>query len=158
MKTREKTTTPSAQRLRGAPEAASRDDWQAMYHFVEHWQSELYFYGDELRFFRNLLDKYFLWFIEESHLADTRTLTTRLQEQEKERERLVQKASQRGAYLGRLMANPLEYQARDYPEEQDELAGAMAAFALEQRQLKQRLYQLAEHILQSEKAKHLLPR
>jgi hypothetical protein len=158
MKTREKRTATEKPHQGETSEAPGRDAWQAMYHFVEHWKSDLHFYEDELRFFRNLLDKYFLWFIEESHLADTRTLTSHLQEQEKERERLGQIASQRAAYLGRLMANPLEYQALAYPEEQDELAGAMAAFARQQRQLKQRLYQLAEHILQSEKAKHLLPR
>lgn len=131
---------------------------QALFAITKHWVSDLQFFDDELAFFRNLIDKYFLWLIGEKNIEDTRLVTTALVKLENQRLILEQNVSQHLHHLANLLENPFPHDAQECKVEHAALENSMAAFMKDFRNIKKEVFKVSEHAIVSEKARHLLGR
>ena len=48
--------------------ALKSNQWEDLYILAEHWESDLKFYSDDLRFLHHLVDKYFIWITKSENL------------------------------------------------------------------------------------------
>ena len=53
-------------------------EWQELHALTIHWQSDVTFFGDELRFIDLLIDKYFTTLVDKNHIAITKDVTAKL--------------------------------------------------------------------------------
>ncbi len=129
---------------------------QSAYVVTEHWISDLKYYNDEIRFLRNVMDKYFLALIEKKNIADTRSAASKLSSLEKESGSLERKVSEHLKHLSNLIGNPFPYNAQEYKDEHQRLEDAMTALMKKFRTVKQEVFRVSEYAIGSEKSKHLL--
>jgi hypothetical protein len=141
---------------KGSIQNSEKDHWGALYIIAEHWQSDLKFYEDELNFLRKLIDKYFLWLIEEKHLENTRSVADKLSKLEKNRLATDEKLTKHMHHLTALIENPFPYDASVYKNEHKELKAAFSEFLKEFRRVKKAIFELAEHVIDSAKVKRLI--
>ena len=134
------------------------NNWQMLYILTEHWQSDLAFFEDELRFFRSLVDKYFFSLIDEETIAKTRLLVAGLSSLEKRRASLERKIQEHLKHLANFLENPFPYNAKHFRDEHARLEVVVAAYLKNFRQTKKDIFGFVEHVMESEKAKHLLLR
>ncbi|GCC50361.1 hypothetical protein SanaruYs_05760 [Chryseotalea sanaruensis] len=123
---------------------------------TEKWQSEINFYYDEINFYRKLMDNYFMWFIDEKYIEDTRKLISDLTKFEKKRFSLSQR-------LGRLVkqvtiAGENKYISNipDCQQEYAELEILIFEFKKEFRCVKNEIFARSENVRLSHKARYLL--
>ncbi len=134
------------------------NNWQTLYILTEHWQSDLIFFKDELRFFRSLIDKHFLSLIDEKNIDKTRLLVNALSNLENQRAALQRNVKEHLKHLGNLLENPFPYNAQHYRAEHTRLEVVVAEYFKNFRQTKKEIFAFVEQVMESEKAKHLLPR
>ncbi|HEY0653016.1 MAG TPA: hypothetical protein VGD65_07805 [Chryseosolibacter sp.] len=129
---------------------------QQMYIVSERWQSDLVFFYDELNFLRKLIDKYFMWLIDDDNIESTRKLASELAKLEKRRYTILQRLDQHRRHLANLVENPFSHSSQECRDEYSELEVLFAGLAKEFRQVKKDVFALTEHVIESEKAKRLL--
>ena len=130
--------------------------WQTLFAVTEHWMSDLKFFNDELRFFRSLVDKYFLTLIEKRRIGSTRHATQDLARLENQRLTLEQKVSEHLRHLTNLIESPFSHDAHECKVGHEALENSIAEFVKDFRLLKQEIFKVAEGAIESGKAKHLL--
>jgi len=130
--------------------------WQQCYVITEHWSSDLLFFNDELGFFRKLIDRYFMWLVDERNIEGTRKVARDLSKLETKVSTIQAKLEHHRRCLFNLMENPFSHNAQDSKDDQYELEALLAAFAKEFRLVKQEVFRLTETVIESEKVKHLL--
>lgn len=132
------------------------ETWISLSALTRHWQSDLEFFEDELRFLHTLINKYFLWLIDEENIVKTRKLVKKLVEIETRRNLLFQKTEKHLKHLQGLIENPFSHDAHVVNIEHSALEEKIADFVKEFRSLKHEVFALTEHILESEKVQHML--
>jgi hypothetical protein len=137
-------------------EDSVQHDWQSMFVLAGHWQSDLKFFRDELAFFQKLIDKYFVWLIEEKNIGDTRRFASALTTLERRRSSLEEDVSRHLVRLGNLTQNPFVQNGQESRDQHALLEKSSADFAKAFRDLKKQVFQLTEHVIESEKTRHLL--
>ena len=130
--------------------------WSALYIMAENWQSELKFFGDELRFLKELIGKYFISLIDAEHIDHTKQLVDDLLDLEKKRKRLDKDIGKHLHQLTNLVESQFLQDTQGYKERHGKLEIEISEFLLDFRKVKKELYQVTEQIMKSEKAKHLL--
>jgi hypothetical protein len=130
--------------------------WIALSVVTEHWQSDLKFFQDELRFLRTLINKYFVWLIEEENIDKTRRLAARLTEIDHQRTSFEKELDKHLKHLHALLENPFAHDAHEIRQEHEKLEDGYANFVKDFRALKRETFKLTEHVIESEKAQHLL--
>jgi len=134
------------------------ENWGAFFVLGEQWQSDLQFYEDELRFMRSLVDKYFIWLIEDHHIDATKAMALQLTRLEKGRQDLDQRVSDHMKNLAALAENPLSRESQVSNDEHGALERAIADFLKEFRVTKKGLFELTEQVIESKKAQYVLGR
>lgn len=134
----------------------SEYNWTESFALTKHWQSDLIFFSDEMRFFRSLVDRYFLALIEKDNIGKTRAIAVRLADLEQDRLQLEKKIASHLTHLGGLIENAFSHDAQSTLDEHQEMEAAMTNLVKQFRTLKKDIFQLTEHVMESEKAKHLL--
>ena len=130
--------------------------WSALYILAEHWQSDLKFFGDELRFLKELIGKYFISLIEVDHIDHTKQLVDELLDLEKKRKRLEKDIGEHLHQLTKLVESQFLQDTQGYKERHGKLEAGMSEFLKDFRKVKKELFHVTEQIMKSEKAKHLL--
>ncbi|CAD5265118.1 MULTISPECIES: hypothetical protein [unclassified Imperialibacter] len=141
---------------KGSTQNTGKDYWSEQYVMAEHWQSDLKFDEDELRFLKKLIDKYFLWLIDEKHLENTRKVANRLSHFEKDRLEIDTRVGKHMHHLVALIENSSLPNASACESEHNTLRNALADLQMELRAVKKEIFQLAEHVMDSNKARRLL--
>lgn len=131
-------------------------EWEKMQVLTEHWQADLKFFQDEIRFLDNLISKYFLWLIEEDNIKETRLIATQLSALENKRQKHERAVIQHQKSYHDLIENPFSHDSQKYMKEHASLESAIAAFVTQFKNLKRDTFELTEHVLESEKVKHLI--
>jgi len=132
------------------------DSWQSMFVIAEHWQSDLIFFADEVSFFEKLLDKYFIWLLDDNNRDSTRQLISRLTAFEKERASLSREVNLHLSRLANLIENPFAHDGQDSNDKHASLENALAEFFKKFKELKKELFEFTERIVDAEKIQHLL--
>ena len=137
----------------------SREDEDRRYQMFivsEHWLTDLKFFNDELNFLRRLVDKYFMWLVDEANIESTQKLARDLSRFETKRTRLSAKLAHHLKRLTNLIENPFSHSAQDSIDEHADLEALMSAFVKDFRRIKRAAFTLTETVIESEKSKHLL--
>ena len=150
--------TPSVDLTPGNSANKGANNWQMLYILTEHWQSDLAFFKDELRFFQSLIDKYFFSLIDKENIDKTRLVVADLSKLENRRTDLERSMEQHLKHLGDLLENPFPFSAQHYRDEHTRLGVVLAEYVKNFQQTKREIFAFVEHVMESEKAKHLLPR
>lgn len=135
---------------------AEEKAWSALYILAEHWQADLKFSEDELRFLKELIGKYFISLIEVEHIDHTKQLVDGLLDLEKKRKRLEKDIGEHLHQLTKLVDSQFLQDTQGYKERHSKLDTEMFEFLKDFRRVKKELFHVTEQIMKSEKAKHLL--
>ncbi len=118
--------------------------WESLYAITRHWQSDLQFYRDEIRFLRNLTDKRLVWVSDDQLIVKLRTLGNTLTELTLERQELEKKLTEHFKRVSAADAARLDQALSDFQIEHALLEEDFAAFTRKFRNLKKSLFVLAE--------------
>lgn len=133
-------------------------DWQDIHRLINHWESEMEFYNDEVRFLMILFEKYFTAMVGKENIEATKLAAASLTAMDMTRSTLTERlhrASQQISELavkGDLSDQEALSMKNDYKLLEDDLA----AFAEKFRALKSTVFQLTERIAKTERATHLI--
>jgi hypothetical protein len=131
-------------------------EWQELHVLTTHWQSDMIFFDDELRFINLLFDKYFSALIDKENIENTKIVAGKLAEVKSRHDTLGQRITKHLQHIEELMINPFAQDASAFRHEHATLEDDLAAFVKSFREVKHELFQLTERIARTEKAKHLI--
>lgn len=130
--------------------------WQELHVLTTHWQSDMNFFTDELRFIDILFEKYFTAFVDKDNIGKTKGVAAKLADVKTTRDTLEQRILKHLHHIEELMINPFAHDASAFRNEHAILEDDLAAFAKSFRDVKHEVFQLTEHIAKTERAKHLI--
>jgi hypothetical protein len=61
-------------RIRPKSDYIGTANWQQLYALTEHWKSDMEFYKYEIQFLKQLINKYFIWLVEDERINKIRVL------------------------------------------------------------------------------------
>jgi len=131
-------------------------EWQELHALTLHWQSDMTFFGDELRFVNLLIDKYFNALVDKDNIAITKDVVAKLSHIKLTHESLYQKVLKHLKHIENLMVNPFAVEASAFRDEHATLEDELVAFVKSFRDIKHNLFQLTDRIIKDEKQKHLI--
>jgi hypothetical protein len=131
-------------------------EWQELHALTLHWQSDMVFFGDELRFVDLLIDKYFTSLVDKENIAITKDVAAKLSDIKKTYESLCQKVLKHLKHIENLMVNSFAVDASAFRDEHAKLEDELVAFVKSFRDIKHNLFQLTERVIKNEKQKHLI--
>lgn len=143
-------------RQNSSESSGEEKSWQQMFIISEHWLSDVKFFSMELNFLHRLIDKYFMWLVDEKNIESTRKMASHLSKVEMERAALGEKLEDHMRSLANLIENPFSHDAQNGRDNHEKLEALMAAFAKDFRAIKIEVFALAERVVESEKVKHLI--
>ncbi len=144
-------------RVRPKSDYLHRASWSELYTLAKHWQSDMDFYRDEIRFLYRLTDKYFIWLIRDENLGHVQASTSQLSEAEAQQKELIQKINQHLGHLARLMESTLSHdEQQQFRGEHARLENLITDFAQSFKELKKEVFAITEHVIEEEKLKRLL--
>ena len=125
-------------------------DWAVHYELTQHWKSELLFYGDELLFFRRLIDNYFIWMTLGENLDAVRELEMDMLEVEKKSKDVLLKVSKHLVQLAESVEDPENKPTRVFRMEHESLEDDISLFTQKFRFIRKDVMAVTEQVLQSE--------
>jgi len=131
-------------------------EWQELHALTTHWQSDIVFFGDELRFIDLLIDKYFMSLVDKENIAVTKEVAAKLSDIKKIYESLHQKVLKHLRHIENLMVEPFALDASVFRNEHVMLEDELVAFVKNFREIKHRVFQLTDRVVKTEKQKHLI--
>lgn len=131
-------------------------DWKQLHALTEHWQSDLEFHRDEIRFLHHLVNKYIMWLTRYEEVEMVREIQKKLVMVGDECRELLGKVGTHLRHLSDLMENPFAHDSQAFRTEHGELEEELAAFAKHFRLAKQETFKTTENLMDSEEvAEHL---
>jgi hypothetical protein len=143
-------------RLRPKGEYLHTATWEELYTLSDHWKSDMAFYGDEIRFFHKLIDKFFIWLTQDESIGKTQALASRLSDLNKRFEKISERINRHQADIGLLMENAFKESESEFRNEHVGLEEDLSAFAKEFRETKKEVFAISDKVIESEKLHHLL--
>ncbi len=131
-------------------------EWQELHVLTTHWQSDMIFFEDELRFIDVLFDKYFSALIEKENIEKTKAIAGKLSNVKASRGSLAIRIEKHLHHIEELMINPFPQDASEFRTEHAALEDDLTMFVKSFREMKRELFELTERIARTEKAKHLI--
>ena len=132
--------------------------WQQLHVITEHWQSDLAFYGDEVRFLQDLISKYFLLLVKEESSEDMQKLVNRLLTIDKNHVYLKETTINHLSHIAKAVKDGLTSDEQPFRDEHARLEDNFVVFVSDFRALKKDVFSVTENIIHGEKLKHLLGR
>lgn len=130
--------------------------WQELHVLTSHWQSDMAFFADELRFIDVLFDKYFNALIDPENIGKTKAIASRLSNLKNDRETLSSRLAEHLHHIKELMTSTLAKDANIIREEHISLEDDLSEFIKIFRVVKREVFELTERIARTEKARHLI--
>lgn len=131
-------------------------EWQELHVLTTHWQSDMIFFEDELRFIDILFDKYFNALIEKENIEKTKGIAGKLSNVKASRSALANRIENHLHHIEELMINPFPQDAAEFRTEHAALEDDLTMFVKSFREMKREMFELTERIARTEKAKHLI--
>jgi hypothetical protein len=133
-------------------------EWQELHVLTSHWQSDMAFFEDELRFIDVLLDKYFNALIDPENMDATKSIAANLTNLKSNRELMTARIAEHLHHIKTLMTNSSSQDAAAFREEHVRLEDDLTDFVKTFRAVKREIFNLTERIARTEKLKHLISR
>lgn len=143
--------------LRPVPkeERLTKLQWENLYVLTNHWISDLEFYKDELRFLRNLINRYFKWLVQDENIARVEALTERLTRLNIQQREISDRVHKHLSKL-RILAEYSPEMNRDFRDSHSSIEEQLATFVKSFRSLKKEVFALTEEVTESENLRHHL--
>ena len=135
---------------------ASTDKWQGLYQRAEGWQSNLAFHRDELRFFKRILDKYFILLISDTKLDEMRKMSVDTAHKENEVQKLASDCKILFRNIGEFIDLKSSHNEEALRQDFNALERGCNEFETSFKELKTLVFKITEHMLRSEKLKRFL--
>jgi cysteinyl-tRNA synthetase len=126
------------------------EEYQQLYLLTEHWQSDLEFYKNALRFLHYLIDKYFVWFAHKENHDEMANLASRLSEVARVCDSLQEKTSKTLSHLAELIDEPFKYDFNKCRSEHEELENEIVSFIKNFRGIKKESFAISEQVIEKE--------
>jgi hypothetical protein len=130
--------------------------WPGLYALTEHWQSDVKFFQDELRFINTLVDRYLLKLIEEDTFSRIEPLALALLRLEKRSNDLEDRITIHLEHIRELLESPFSHDSQTYKDEHLTLENDLMDFVKDFRFAKGEIFKSTEQVLKTDKSKHLL--
>ena len=130
--------------------------WDEFYVLTEHWESDLKFYRDDLRFLHHLIDKYFIWLIEKENIKLVKELKQGVLKLKTKGKDLLDKAGKHRIQIGHLVVDSNRADAGIIKTEHEHLEEEMAQFVKLFRENRKEVFRITEYIIDSEKLGNIL--
>ncbi len=127
-----------------------------LYARTEHWKSDVEFYRDESRFLRTLIDKYFIWLIEDGNILKVQSLSNELTQIIQLKKELYKNITKHLMHLEELIENPFSQNEQKVKNEHLIIEDEFAEFVKKFKLLKREIFAITEHVIEDEKVRHLL--
>lgn len=131
-------------------------EWEELHVLTSHWQSDMAFFEDELRFIDVLIDKYFNSLIDPENMDRTKAIAANLSQVKSDREKLTSRIAEHLRHIKELMTNTSTQDAATFRQEHGRLEDDLTEFVKSFRTAKKEIFQLTESIARTEKSKHLI--
>lgn len=143
-------------RVRPTVDYMHHADWSELYHLAKHWQSDMEFYRDELQFLRGLIDKYFIWLINDENIALIQAISGKLIKSGKQQEEISDKIQKHIQQLQELVDGALSDSTNQFRKAHAELEDDFTDFVKSFREVKRQVFATTEHVIAEEKLQRLL--
>ncbi len=130
--------------------------WQELYVLTEHWQSDLEFYKDDLRFLHHLVDKYFIWITKSENLEIVKEIVLQVTDLQKRCENLIEKVLNHRHDLTYFENNSEESKWQQALEQHEELEKEIYSFVKEFRTNRKEVFRITEYVIDSEQLTDLI--
>lgn len=124
--------------------------WKALYELTEHWNSDIKFYKDELKFLHHIIDKYFSWISKKENINLVKEIEINLLDLEKECTLLQNKITKHLKYLTELINDPLKYDAHQFRIEHEILEKDISSYVELFRVHKNEIFIINNKIIETE--------
>ncbi|MBD3638815.1 MAG: hypothetical protein HUJ25_15790 [Crocinitomicaceae bacterium] len=130
-------------------------DTEALYVLTEHWNTDIDFYKDELKFLEDVIEEHFLWIIQSGKMPLVQVLKEQIGEAKTEVRKLDEQIKKHLMHLEELMENAFTHDEQKFREEHEKLEEKFGAFVKFFRELKTNLYSTVKDGIDKEKRKYL---
>lgn len=130
--------------------------WDELHSLTMHWKSDMEFYRDELSFLNNLVGKYFIWMVSDENLNKVQALTNKLLETDGKLQVITSKIGDHLHHLKSLVNNTSSGDEKKFRDEHAKLEDDLLVFVKSLKKLKKDIFSITEHVMESEKLRHLL--
>lgn len=134
----------------------SNDQWGEMYILTEHWESDLKFYRDDLRFLHHLVDKYFIWITKSENLELVRELMLQVLQLEKDCKKLMARVQEHKSELSKFSMKTNVISLEDSVEHHRELRNSISEFVKGFRANRIEVFRITEYVIDSEELSDLM--
>lgn len=124
--------------------------WEELYVLAKHWQSDLLFYKDDMRFLGNLMNKYFIWISRIETIEMVRNIEAKLAETEIKCESLLERIQLHLTHLTNLMEDAFKYDTQKFRAEHLKLENDIAEFVKDFRKNRNEVFTVTEYFIGSE--------
>ena len=131
-------------------------EWQKLYVLTEHWQSDLEFYKDDLRFLHHLVDKYFIWITKSENLEMVREIVLQVTDLQKRCEELIKKVLDHRHDLTYFENNTEATKWQQALEQHAEMEKEIYTFVKEFRANRKEVFRITEYVIDSEQLTDLI--
>lgn len=139
---------------KGSP--VSSDQWGEMYILTEHWESDLKFYRDDLRFLHHLVDKYFIWITKSENLELVRELMLQVLQLEKDCKQLLDNVQAHKTELSKFSTDNHGQSIEEAVEHHRDLRTSISNFVKSFRTNRTEVFRITEYIIDSEELSGLM--
>ncbi len=131
-------------------------NWEELYVLTEHWKKDLGFYKEDLLFLHRLIDKYFIWIVKEENNEAVRKILHGVQKMKDKCRDLLEKVSSHLNRVGNFVEKPEPEEDRLFRIEHEHLEDEIADFVKAFRKNRRDVFEITEHVVDSEKLIGLL--
>lgn len=143
-------------RIRPKSDYLHKASWEDLYLLTEHWKSDIEFYRDESRFLRTLVDKYFIWLIEDGNIQMVQLLSNKLSKIITQKKAIYDKLNKHLNHLEELIENPFSHDSTKFRNEHSKLEDEFTVFVKNFKVIKKEIFAMTKHVIEDEKLHHLL--
>lgn len=143
-------------RIRPKSDFIHRATWEQLYVLTEHWKSDLEFYGDEIKFFKALINKYFMLLVSGKDVSEVQRLVKKITSFDKNQKTMIDDVTRHLSHIAKLLDNSFPDNEQKFKDEHANLENKWVGFVKDFKELKRTLFNVLEEILKSEKLGHLL--
>lgn len=143
-------------RLRPKSDYMHTASYESLYALTEHWQSDIQFYQDEMRFLNDLISKYFIWLIREDNVESVRGMAVKIVQLETRFDDLTDRVTEHLGKLELLIENPFVHDEQVFRNEHAALEDDLEDLINEFKVLKKGIFTITEYVIDNERLHHLL--
>ncbi|WP_340065926.1 hypothetical protein [Ascidiimonas aurantiaca] len=138
------------------PDHKYQASWEELYTLTRHWESNMDFYKDELRFLQRLINKYLLWISKDNNLNLVRKTEQKLSSVNKSCSELREKIGKHLTRMVYLMDNPNRGFEILLRSEHEYLEESMSKLAKMFRNSRKEVFAVTEYVIDNEQLEGVL--